>query len=117
MTAKMPCPRFEFRWKQTGADWTNRVCEYSLVLPLREFDCRREREDKPDVDELYLLIGTTNCSGGKGTPPITNGEVDTPFRDHAHAYWDREALGEYIPIISVCGDAWSIVPLNPKGTP
>lgn len=114
MAGKIPCPRLEFRWKQTGQDWTIRVCEYSLVIPLREFDIRREREDQPEVTELALLIGTTKCGGGKGTPPVTNGEVDTPFRDHAHAHWDCESLGGHIPIVAVCGDEWSIVPRNPQ---
>lgn len=109
----MPCPRLELRWVKDGDSWYARECVYSLVIPLGEFDIRStDREDRPR--ELALEMGRTRVSGGDGNPPIYDGEVDTPFRDGAHAQWDCEALGGHLPIVAVCGDVATLVAKNPK---
>lgn len=116
-TITMPCPRLEFRWEKTGDDWTSRTVTYALVIPLQEHDIRREDEDGNKVrSELALEIGKTNCSGGNGHPPIHEGEVDTPYRDHAHAVWDREAMGGHLPIVAICGDVATIVKIKPRNS-
>lgn len=104
-----PCPRLEFYWVRTGKTWYNRECIYSLVLPLGGHDTRRQDENGRCIrTELKLEIGSTYVSGGDGNPPIdANGLVDTPFRDGAHAKWDREAIGADLPIVAVCGDVFS----------
>jgi len=110
----IPCPRLEFRWTKTGEDWLKRICTYSLVIPLSKYDMRREDEDGIRVSEEFALeIGSTQVDGGDGSVPIDNGEVDTPFRDGAHARWDRKALGGHIPIVAVCGNEWSLVEIVP----
>jgi hypothetical protein len=109
----MPCPRLEFRWHKTGDTWYSRECSYSLVLPLGELDIRHtDAEGNPT--ELTLEIGRTFASGGKGEPPVFDGKVDTPFRDFAHAMWDRKALGNHLPVVAVCGDAANLVDIPPE---
>jgi len=111
-TLVMPCPRLEFRWLMAGDSWSERECVYSLVIPLREFDIRRENEDGESVfTEKFIEIGRTDVRGYRAGPPIhEDGTIDTPFRDGAHARFDNEALGGHLPIVAVCGDAWQILP-------
>lgn len=99
------CPRLEFKWVKTGADWRERECIYFLVLPLGEHDMRREDEHGNKIhDENYVELGRTSVNGGRATPPVwEDGTVETTFRDGAHAQWDSLALGN-IPIFAVCGD-------------
>lgn len=107
----MPCPRLEFEWIMTGKDWGKRDCVYSLVIPLTEFDIRREDENGVKVrSEWKVEIGRTNVIGGRRDhPPIwDDGTIDTPFRDGAHAKFDSEVLGG-LPIVAVCGDTFHIV--------
>lgn len=108
----IPCPRLEFRWVMHGISWRERECIYSLVLPLREFDIRRENEDGEAVySEKTIEIGRTEVRGYRDGPPIfEDGTVETPFRDGAHARLDNEALGGQLPIVAVCGDVWNVVP-------
>ena len=102
----MPCPRLELEWIKTGADWRNRECIYSLVLPLGEYDIRRGE----DCSECKAEIGRTTVTGGNGKPPISeNGGVEAPFRDGAHSKFDAEALGGHIPRVAVCGDAFTVL--------
>ncbi len=111
-TLVMPCPRLEFRWLMTGDSWSERECVYSLVIPLREFDIRRENEDGESVfTEKFIEIGRTDVRGYRAGPPIyEDGTIYTPFRDGAHARFDNEALGGHLPIVAVCGDVWQILP-------
>lgn len=106
----IPCPRLEFEWIKTGETWRERECIYSLVLPLGEYDIRREDGEGNKVrSETKAELGRTRVTGGKGTPPIwDDGIVESPFRDGAHAKFDNDALGGHLPIVSVCGDAFSI---------
>lgn len=105
----LPAPRLQLRWA-TNPDEPGWICYYELVLPLREFDLRREvYDDKderlPDITEMPLLIRTTTRTGN-GTPcTARNGDrySDPPFRDSAHAMWDSEALGG-MPIFVIAPD-------------
>lgn len=111
----LPCPRFELRWEMTGSDWRERECVYSLVIPIRPYDARAEVDDSGPVEtesELRVALGLTICGGGDGKPPIHDGIVDTPYRDHAHSQWACEGLGGTIPIVAVCGDVHSIIDLK-----
>lgn len=99
---KMPAPRLELLWdKEVG----ERTCTYSLVIPLKKGDIRRENSNGKDVRNiLKLKIGKTRVSGGVS---IQDGVVETPFRDGAHALWDSKALK--LPIYAVCGDTFTLV--------
>ncbi|MCR8922691.1 hypothetical protein NO559_07910 [Dasania sp. GY-MA-18] len=107
----MPCPRLELEWIKTGADWRKRECVYSLVLPLGEYDIRRESKDGEKArNETKAELGRTAVTGGNGQPPIwEDGKVETPFRDGAHSKFDAEALGGHIPRVAVCGDVFTIL--------
>lgn len=105
----MPCPRLELRWEKSGETWYSRECVYSLVLPLGETDIR-STDVEGNPRELALEIGRTRVRGGNGERPIfEDGEIDTPYRDGAHARFDRKALGGTIPIIAVCEDQFQAV--------
>lgn len=112
---KLPAPRLQLRWEATGDDqryeWQ---CHYELVLPLGEYDIRREvyREDSDDdeevgyVDELVVAMNTPTLRGGNHTPCTSmQGEryYDAPYRDGAHASWDAAVLGN-LPIYVVAPD-------------
>ena len=106
MSNEIPCPRLEFRWEKVSEDWLERLCVYSLVLPLKKHDIRRtDVEGNPK--ELRLEIGRTKVKSGEG--PVFDGGVDVPLRDGAHAHWDNEALGGHLPVVAICEDTWSIV--------
>ncbi len=85
---KLPTPRLELRWRKPDAEESKLyskppewICDYALVLPLRDNDCRRE----DDTGEHAVVMNSTGSSGA---------EPDgAPFRDGAHAIWDSEALG------------------------
>ena len=102
---KLPAPRLELHWRKTGETWETRECAYGIVLPLQEHDIRRESEGGTEVNERFVEISRTKCSGGTRwlfTEADENGKphIDTPFRDSAHAKWDSEALGG-LPIFAV----------------
>jgi hypothetical protein len=113
----MTAPRLELRWRKTGNDWTQRECDYNIVIPLREHDIRREDEDGNKVrDELTIHIGSTSVEGGRAEEPVyENGDIDTPFRDGAHALWDSEVLNG-MPIYAVCGDKAQEIPPRREAT-
>lgn len=92
--SRLPCPRIEFEWVPSEQGWATKWCMYWLVLELGHSDIRAEGGDgKLGVfREWYIPMGETQ-STGSDRRPVSNGRVDTPFRDGAHAHWDRLALG------------------------
>lgn len=116
---KLPAPRLQLRWEASTAavsfgraDW---ACHYELVLPLREYDQRREIYDNDGelIEEREehvvpirgpTLRGSTStpCYGGDGTF-----HADAPIRDGAHAQWDSVALGG-LPIYVIAPDGKAI---------
>jgi hypothetical protein len=89
---KRPLPRIEFE-HFPDPDWETSKCIYWLVIPLREHDIRCEKGDKKPYKEWYIPVGHTRTQSSRGEPPIYDGKVSTPFRDGAHAHFDREAIG------------------------
>lgn len=109
----LPAPRLQLRWDKAEQnerhyEW---ACHYELVLPLGEYDIRREIYDSDGVQigelsELVIAIKPPTLRGGGGCPCQTkNGErySDPPFRDGAHAIWDSKVLNE-IPIYVIAPD-------------
>ncbi len=104
LDANRPTPRLQLRWEpytgesSIGANW---CCHYELVLPLGEFDIRREIwKDGEEVgrrDELVVPIKMPQLRECSTTPcviPATGEEyADAPYRDGAHAKWDAKVLG------------------------
>lgn len=93
----LPAPRLEFRWRYATADDKDcigqYVCEYGLVMPLREHDIRREVWDNgEDTGERRPEAFYKFCKTGRGASqdPFPG---DTPYRDGAHSLLDSEALG------------------------
>lgn len=107
MKDKLPSPRLELRWKKIGDTWEESQCTYSLVIPLKEGDIRGDFEGNPT--EQILEINTTKVSTNYLHAPIFNGVVDTPSKDEMHAVWDKEALGNHLPIVAICEETWSLV--------
>lgn len=99
---ELPAPRLQFTWFPMTKDKSRWVCLYTLVLPLGEHDIRREdRNYKKVRSELFVKIGMTGSEGVAGRSMVRSGEVESPFRDGAHALWDSTALGG-LPIYAVC---------------
>ena len=111
---KLPCPRFEFRWERINGMWNECHCVYSLVIPLRAGDIRRGKMGDART-EYTVPLGTTKVGLGRNMPPITDGVVDTPFRDFSHAQYDNKALGGHIPIVAVCDEIANLVKVT-EGT-
>lgn len=108
----LPAPRLQLRWvpsmRRHEYNWE---CHYELVLPLGEFDIRRERYDAngeplPSVNELVVPMKEPSLRSGSGTPCTTGtGEryYDDPYRDGAHAWWDSKLIGN-LPIFVIAPD-------------
>lgn len=81
-----------------------------MLFPLGEYDIRRtDAEGNEYRSEFKVELGRTKVTGGRDTPPIwEDGTVEMPFRDGAHAKFDKRALGDHIPIVAVCGNVFSI---------
>lgn len=107
---KLPAPRIEFEHIPSSDGWATSWCAYWLVIPLGEYDIRREKDNKKPYQEWYVPMGETKTTGRDG-PPVYNGEVSTPFRNNAHAQFDREALGlkDDLPIYAVCGEESTLI--------
>lgn len=97
----LPAPRIQFEHIPSTEGWSPSWCAYWLVLPLNEFDIRREEDDNKPYDEWFIPMGETK-STGRSQAPVYNGVVDTPFRNGAHARFDRESLGVKLPIYATC---------------
>jgi hypothetical protein len=69
------------------------MCDYDIVIPLRDIDIRAEGKDgKLGVKkELRINVGQTQSNPG-GTH-IFGDSIMGPFRDGAHAMWDAKHLG------------------------
>lgn len=123
ITGKLPAPRLQFRWvEHTGDHPYGWECHYELVLPLREFDIRREvwkdGEEVGQVDELVVPMKAPTMRGGGGLPctaPDGTRYCDTPYRDGAHARWDAEVIGNP-PIYCIAPDAvvFKVEPPKPR---
>lgn len=125
-------PRLQLRWapntgKQRFAKdtkWLEKVigkpipltpewlCHYELVLPLGEYDVRREVYGprggrRPDRTELVVPIKPPTVRSCQATPcTVTNtGQryADDPIRDGPHARWDSALLGG-LPIYVIAPD-------------
>lgn len=100
---KFPC--IQFRWvKGDGSDFCRDwECHYEIVIPLREFDIRREDKDGNIVRENLVIYNSVTYSGAK-IPCIYENEYffDTPYRDGAHSHWDNQYLN--FPIYAIAPD-------------
>lgn len=94
--SELPAPRLELRWTSKGHQ---HVCTYSIVIPLRDGDIRREDENGIVVsnEQTVAIMRTTRHGGGS---PRQGDEIEVPFRDCQHAEWDAQALK--LPAYVVC---------------
>lgn len=96
------------------------LCHYELVLPLREYDIRREvYEDGEQVGEVthaVIPMKSPTARGGRGVPCVLSqtGEVyaDTPYRDGVHADYDATLLGGLPVFVMTINGA--LLPANPE---
>lgn len=109
----LPAPRLQLRWEpsdlRSGYQWE---CHYELVLPLGEYDIRREQYDEDGteleekISELVIPMKQPSLRGGSGTP-CTAGDgsryCDGPYRDGAHALWDAKLIGN-LPVFVIAPD-------------
>jgi hypothetical protein len=88
--SELPCPRLELRWRKLGAD---RVSDYNIVIPITSVDIRKDMPECFGSELRINICWTTNSGGDKEHPLRSNGIIDTPYRDSAHAAWDSYRLG------------------------
>lgn len=106
-TNKLPLPRLELNWVSIGDNWSNRICNYFLVLPIDALDIRSNGSDTyGEFDEWKCYIGKTTVTGSDRKPVYGDGIVESPFRDGAHMLIDNNSLGG-LPMFAVCGDLFS----------
>jgi len=107
--SRLPAPRIQLRWAENDGKHGYSVseykwlCHYELVIPLDEFDIRREvhgpRGGIKKRTELVMAVKEPSArSSSSGYPPCTGGDgkiryYDAPFRDGPHALWDAKHLG------------------------
>lgn len=111
----LAAPRLQLRWSHDDSGRSNWVCNYEMVLPLRQGDCRNDEGANFAVIEL----GRTLVGGG-GAPPWERAIVEQsmPYRDGAHARWDAEALGGLpIYVLGPDGAARKVEPIQHDGVP
>jgi len=90
----LPLPRLQLTWVRV--DDYNWYVRYDFLIPVKEHDCR---DDDKNGFHLARMGGT---KVGTEHEPDKRGELDTPFRDGAHAKWDSDRLG--IPAFVVYGE-------------
>lgn len=100
----LPAPRLQLRWAL--AEPNNRqykwACHYELVIPLDEYDIRREEYDDEGnctkgPRESVIAMKPPTLRGGGGTPCTAQDGTryyDAPYRDGAHAQWDAKSIGD-----------------------
>ena len=114
----LPYPRLELRWRTPTIDERansgvnpNWACDYLLVLHKAnkgDMRCEGPRGGAGKVD-VEVLMETSVMSGPDPFNPKT-GEVETPYRNGAHAQWDAMALD--IPAYATCGNYASKVEIR-----
>ncbi len=128
VTAIPRIARLEMTWTKDDAIGERWTCNYELVIPLGEVDCRGTFDRKPakrrpisfrmvwlDADNCQRVpMGRTKvtCGRAKGTMTWPDGNIDTPFRDGAHILWDHEKLG--LRMFVRCGDEIREIIYEPK---
>lgn len=113
----LPAPRLQLRWVQNDPinqyQW---LCHYELVLPLQEYDIRREVYDEDGVmvskiDELAVPIKDPTRRNSSSNRQPCQSDVgyyfDDPIRDGVHAKWDAAVLGNP-PIFCIHPDGTAI---------
>jgi hypothetical protein len=108
-TKQITCPtvpriaRLELVWTQNDADnWT---CNYDLVIPLQEVDCRGtfdHKANKRPKSHRIAWLDSDNCRrlpmgrtlvGTSHSPKWDSETLYIPFRDGAHIQWDHKETG------------------------
>lgn len=92
----LPAPRLQLRWECHGD-----ICHYELILPLQEYDVRRDEADVKRSRLMAVPLGLTRRSPS-GPPTTELGGLDRPIRDGKHIEWDAKALG--LPAYVIWGD-------------
>jgi hypothetical protein len=107
--SKPPATRIQLRWELNNGNYGYSpseykwICHYELVIPLGEFDIRREfYGPRGGIKKRKVLVipmkEPSARSSSSAYPPCTTGDgktrfCDTPYRDGAHAMWDAKHLG------------------------
>jgi hypothetical protein len=124
---KLPTDRAYLHFEAARISDQSVQVDYELVLPLGKVDCRgtfdhKGRKTRPKshrtiwLDALNnrriplgrTMIGTGNKSYPFYDHPSSAGEIDLPFRDGAHCFWDNEKLGGLPVIYSRGDDHWML---------
>ncbi len=101
----LPMPRLEMRWTRDDS-YTSR-CTYVLVFP--HFLDKSLGEDERDI--VSKPLGQTKSQGSERLTfwRFGDAELDTPFRDGAHAFHDAKVLKLPLFITTEDGDATEVM--------
>lgn len=96
----------QLRWEEETEN--SFLCHYELVLPLGEYDIRKEDSEGEQYRNKIVMMITEPTRRTSGAVPCQSREhegyfFDTPYRDGAHAMWDSRVLGN-IPIKVIAPD-------------
>lgn len=102
--------------------------DYELILPLEETDIRgtfdNRAQKRPESfrsawldkdNRRHLPLGRSIIGTSNSIYPFNRyneGEIDLPFRDGAHSYWDNEKLGLELYYITTDGAIYHLMPDN-----
>jgi hypothetical protein len=124
-TSELPLPRLELRWDADDAPPPDgypagaRACRYLIVLPLDQWDIRREDENCEQVRSTFETEMRCTVRSGGGNQPLVwleSNSVDTPYRDRAHIVWDSHVLN--LPAYVTAGEhAMFLDPVAPRNLP
>lgn len=100
---EMKVPRLELRWEDVPDEPNKRICWYTMVLPLRDIDCRLDYHTGADKENKTLRIPICHTIEsipkhldpdyiGPVFPNQDGGSILLPFRDKMHAIWDAAEL-------------------------
>jgi hypothetical protein len=76
-------------------------CFYEMVLPVDKYDIRNEYYEVGFI--IIPISWTRRGNTAENLPCSRQGQLDTPYRDCSHAFWDSKALG-WPPIFVVAPD-------------
>jgi len=108
---QLPTPRMQILWTH-GKNDKELIATYELVLhegDVCKGDIRaNDKDDRPSCNPIKVRFGETKVTGGRGTPIMQDGTLDTPFRDGVHMLRDASALN--LPMYVIYEDQIEQIP-------
>jgi hypothetical protein len=82
-------PFLLLEWKKSRRKGFDHTCFYHLYIPVDKLDIRAQKA----FGGYFCRVKISKTFSSGGTDHIHCGEIDTPYRDGAHAVLDSNRLG------------------------